>query len=81
MDTASPSSKIRPRLPVRALLVGEQIDPTGFDARDLISTVPVAVRVHPDGLAVLFRYGVVVLIGLKPQEETAFLRPEGANFG
>ncbi len=73
MDTASPSSKIGQRLPVRALLVGERIDPTGFDARDLISTVPVAVRVHADGLAILFRYGVVVLIGLKPQEETAFL--------
>jgi uncharacterized Rmd1/YagE family protein len=67
------STNIGQRLSVRALLVGDRINPTGFDARDLISTVPVAVRIHAEGLAVLFRYGVVVLIGLKPVEETAFL--------
>jgi uncharacterized Rmd1/YagE family protein len=67
------STNIGQRLSVRALLVGDRINPTGFDARDLISTVPVAVRIHAEGLAVLFRYGVAVLIGLKPVEEAAFL--------
>ena len=73
VGTPLPTTKFGQRLRVRALLVGDRINPTGFDARDLISTVPVAVRIHADGLAVLFRYGVAVLIGLQPAEEAAFL--------
>ncbi|MBR1222353.1 RMD1 family protein [Bradyrhizobium sp. U87765 SZCCT0131] len=71
--TAAPSSPIGRRLSVRALLVGDRLNASGFEARDMISTTPVAFRVQNDGMAVLFRYGVVVLIGLTPDEQAGFL--------
>ncbi|MGM4954078.1 RMD1 family protein [Bradyrhizobium barranii] len=37
-----------------------------------MSSTPVAFRTHA-GLVVIFRYGVVVLIGLSPSEETALI--------
>ena len=39
----------------------------------MVSTTPVAFRIHTSGLVVLFRYGVVVMIGLPPHEQAAFL--------
>jgi uncharacterized Rmd1/YagE family protein len=44
----------------------------GFEGETL-SAVPLAVRVGKTGVAVLFRYGVVVLIGVSPQDESGFL--------
>lgn len=70
--TSSPP-QIGQRLRARALLVGERLNAAGLEACEMISTTPVALRIQPDGLAVLFRYGVVVLIGLKSDEEAAFL--------
>jgi uncharacterized Rmd1/YagE family protein len=60
-------------LTVRALLVGERLNPSGLESRVMVSTTPVAFRLHASGMVVLFRYGVVVLIGLSPDEQTAFL--------
>jgi len=40
----------------------------------VLSTAPLAFRVGDNGVAVLFRYGVVVLIGLNALEEDEFLR-------
>jgi uncharacterized Rmd1/YagE family protein len=61
-------------LTARALLLGERIDTVGLERSDLISTLPLAFRVGGDGYAVLFRYGVAVLIGLSPVEEDEVVR-------
>ncbi len=71
--TAPSSPRTGPRLRVRALLVGDRLNTTNLEAREMISTTPAAFRVQAQGIAVLFRYGVVVLIGLAPDEEIAFL--------
>lgn len=62
-----------PVLSARALVVGERIDTVGLERRDAISTSPLSFRVG-DGLAVVFRYGVVVTIGLDPAAEDEVLR-------
>ena len=69
----SQSEAVGQTLTVRALLVGDRLNPAGLESRDLVSTTPVAFRVHASGLVVLFRYGVVVMIGLGPDEQTAFI--------
>jgi uncharacterized Rmd1/YagE family protein len=62
------------RCTARALLLGERIDTSGLERSDVISTSPLAFRVAAAGYAVLFRYGVVVLVGLSPIEEDEVLR-------
>jgi uncharacterized Rmd1/YagE family protein len=60
-------------LHARALLLGERIDTAGLERRDAVSTTPLALRVER-GLVVVFRYGVVVSVGLDPLTEDAVLR-------
>src|ERR1700716_1930289 len=55
-----------------ALHVGDRINTIGFEG-EALSAVPLAIRVGKTGIAVLFRYGVAVLIGLSPEEEIGFL--------
>jgi uncharacterized Rmd1/YagE family protein len=55
-----------------ALHIGDRINTMGFEG-EALSAVPLAIRIGQTGVAVLFRYGVVVLIGLSPQDERAFL--------
>ena len=62
------------RCTARALLLGERIDTAGLERSDVISTSPLAFRVGSSGFAVLFRYGVLVLVGLSPIEEDEVLR-------
>src|SRR6516162_6095779 len=62
------------RCTARALLLGERIDTAGLERSDVISTAPLAFRIGATGFAILFRYGVVVLIGLSPIEEDEVLR-------
>jgi uncharacterized Rmd1/YagE family protein len=77
-----PTEPVRPpqlllpaaRRTARALLLGERIDTAGLERSDVISTTPLAFRVGADGFAILFRYGVVVLVGLSPLEEDEVLR-------
>lgn len=57
----------------RAILVGDRIDLAGLERSDVLATNPLAFRVG-DGYAVLFRYGVVVLLGLNPLEEDEVIR-------
>jgi len=61
-------------LTARAVLLGERIDTVGLERRDAISTTPLAFRVGEAGFAVVFRYGVVVLVGLDPLAEDEVLR-------
>jgi uncharacterized Rmd1/YagE family protein len=60
------------RLTAHALHVGDRINTMGFEG-EALSAVPLAIRVGKTGIAVLFRYGVAVLIGLSAADERIFL--------
>ena len=60
-------------LTARAVVLGERIDTAGLERRDALSTAPLSFRVG-QGLVVVFRYGVAVLIGLDPIAEDEVLR-------
>ena len=57
----------------RALFVGQRLDLKVFEHTDQLADHPLTIRAGARGLAVLFRYGVVVCIGLQPTEQVAFL--------
>jgi uncharacterized Rmd1/YagE family protein len=63
----------RATIRAHALLLGERIGTQGFEQDEVISATPLGLRVGRDGLAVVFRYGAVVLIGLGPAEEAEFI--------
>jgi uncharacterized Rmd1/YagE family protein len=69
---AVPAPKLR--LTARGLLLGERIDTAGLERSDVISTIPLAFRIGAQGYAVLFRFGVAVLVGLSPVEEDDVVR-------
>jgi len=68
---------------IRALLIADRIDVTGLERRELLSDAPLerragsrlvsesplAFRAGSSGFVVVFRYGVVVLVGLSAPEE------------
>jgi uncharacterized Rmd1/YagE family protein len=57
----------------RAVLFAERIDLKGLRGARTVATNPLAVDVKGGGLAVLFRYGVVVFFDVAPIDELAFL--------
>jgi len=65
--------KASPVVTARALVLGERINTVGLERHDAISTSPLSFRVG-EGLVIVFRYGVVVLIGLDPLAEDEVLR-------
>ncbi len=73
-ESVSAPLTAKARLTARALLLGERIDTAGLERSDVISTTPLAFRIGPSGYAVLFRYGVAVLVGLSPVEEDEVVR-------
>ena len=78
METSNPAPQ---QLTAHALLIGDRINTAGFEGQ-VLSSAPLAVRVGSNGIAVLFRYGVVVFIGLSVAEETEFLeRLRARSFG
>ncbi|WP_446721529.1 RMD1 family protein [Methylobacterium sp. DCY52] len=58
------------RLVARARILGDRIDTAGLERTDTLSINPLAFRAG-GGFAVVFRYGVVVTVGLTPIEEDA----------
>jgi uncharacterized Rmd1/YagE family protein len=66
-----PTPEIRRR--VRALLLSDRIDTTNLERDGVVSTVPLTYKFGKAGLVTLFRYGVVVLIGLTAAEEDEVL--------
>ena len=66
------SAETGTRITAHALHLGDRINTMGFEG-EALSSVPLAIRVGKAGIAVLFRYGVAVLIGLSPEDEAAFL--------
>lgn len=66
--------KSRQHVKARALLLGDRLDLKSFKIADCLGTTPLTVEVDGDGgLAVLFRYGVVVFFGVKPLEEVRII--------
>src|SRR5437867_1812148 len=75
-------------VPVRALLVGERLDTRALERDKPLGVAPLAVVIPGGGVAVLFRYGAVVLFGtataamdkfvasLMPWVTAAFAAPE-----
>jgi len=61
------------KVTARAILVGDRIDTAGLERSDTLSTLPLAFRAGANGIAVVFRYGVVVMIGLSALEEDGVL--------
>jgi uncharacterized Rmd1/YagE family protein len=55
-----------------ALQLGDRINTNGFGG-EILSAAPLAIRIGRTGVAVLFRYGVVVLIDLSPRQEVEFI--------
>jgi uncharacterized Rmd1/YagE family protein len=69
MTNSNPTTE---QLTAHALQIGDRINTAGFEG-EVLSSAPLAVKVGANGLAVLFRYGVAVFIGLSAEEEAAFL--------
>jgi uncharacterized Rmd1/YagE family protein len=64
----------RQDLKARALLLADRLDLKSFKIADCLATTPLTLEVDSDGgIAVLFRYGVVVLFGVQHQDETRFI--------
>ena len=66
-------SPARDRVAVSAWLVGERIDLRSIAASRVIARAPFTLRAGARGLAVLYRYGAVVLFDLTREEESEFL--------
>ena len=60
------------QITAHALLIGDRINTAGFEGQ-VLSNTPLAVRIGRSGLAVVFRYGVAVFLGLSADEEAEFL--------
>ncbi|MBI3480015.1 MAG: RMD1 family protein [Nitrosomonadales bacterium] len=66
--------KNRQDLKARALLLGDRLDLKLFKIADCLATTPLTLEVDAEGgIAVLFRYGVVVLFGVKDLDEVRFV--------
>ncbi len=61
------------RLRARAVLLADRIDLAPLDTYARIASTPLAIQAGSAGVAVIFRYGVVVLFGMQPIEEAVFL--------
>lgn len=66
-------SLARERLGAVAWCVGERIDARALERTEPLARSPLVLRAGRSGLAVVFRYGVVVLFELEPVEQTHFL--------
>jgi uncharacterized Rmd1/YagE family protein len=69
MKKSDPSDHL---VTAHAVQLGDRINTTGIEG-EVLSTAPLAIRIDKAGVAVLFRYGVAVLIGLSPQQERDLL--------
>lgn len=74
-NTSLPAQPDGQRITARALLIADRLDTAGLERSDSVSTTPLAFQIrHEGGFVALFRFGVVVLIGLTPFEEDEVLR-------
>ena len=75
MKRSGPNDQV---VTAHAILLGDRINTSGLEGETL-STSPLAIRIDNEGIAVLFRYGVVVLIGLSQQQEQRLLEKLSAR--
>src|SRR5579863_4142864 len=68
------------RVTAHALNLGDRINTAGFE-KDVLSAVPLALRIGKHGIAVVFRYGVVVFFATSTEEEAAFLERLSPRIG
>ncbi len=61
------------RVAVHAVLVGKRLDLRSFYSSEHLGVAPLAVAAGERGMAVMFRYGVVVSFNVQVIEEAAFL--------
>ncbi|GMU92711.1 MAG: hypothetical protein AMXMBFR4_17690 [Candidatus Hydrogenedentota bacterium] len=61
------------RIRARSILLSERIDLGLVDLSTRIAASPAVIRAGEEGCAVLFKYGAVVLFGMQPIEEAAFI--------
>jgi uncharacterized Rmd1/YagE family protein len=61
------------RISVHAVLVGKRLDLRSLSRAATVGVAPLAIEAGERGLAVLFRYGVVVFFNVQVVEESAFL--------
>jgi len=59
---------------VRALPLGERIEVKELEREDAFSSVPLAFRTSGEGIAVLFKSGAAVFIGMNPVDEEQLIR-------
>lgn len=57
----------------RALLLGEGLATHRLERQDALARMPLTIGVREGGVAVLFRYGVIVLMNVRADAETALL--------
>jgi required for meiotic nuclear division protein 1 len=69
MKRSGPNDQV---VTAHAIQLGDRINTSGIEGETL-STSPLAIRIDKEGIAVLFRYGVVVPIGLSQQQEQKLL--------
>ena len=55
------------------MLVGDRLDTSGLERRDMIASTPFAFRVNDNGFVAFFRYGAVVFAGLTRSQEEGYL--------
>ncbi|HUN98132.1 MAG TPA: hypothetical protein VMU69_18100 [Bradyrhizobium sp.] len=60
-------------LPVRGLLLAERLDTRPLERGVTLATAPLTLPIEERGVAVVFRYGVIVLFGCCGAAETRFL--------
>jgi uncharacterized Rmd1/YagE family protein len=58
---------------LQATFLSSRLDLRDFELRDPLALSPLTVRTGKEGYAVLFRYGVVVLVDTGPDEASAFI--------
>ena len=83
MDTAAAPKKPRKVKPalfsgreavsMRALFVAQRLNLKTLEKNQRVAASPFVMNAGMDGYAVLFKYGVIVLFGLDPMEEAAFM--------
>jgi len=69
MANSNPAAQ---QITAHAVLIGDRINTAGLEGQ-ILSNSPFAARIGSSGVAVVFRYGVVVFIGLSAEEKADFL--------
>jgi uncharacterized Rmd1/YagE family protein len=70
---------LRPDFKARAVLVADRIELRAWKAQERLASNPLAVSVPGGGLAVLFRFGVVVFFDTTEREESDFFAQIGPS--